>query len=267
MFSSTVQPPVVSLFSSVGSHPLQLFSISVDAALPDDSVVHLLNDQTSLPPPSSNVQLVQLPPDSVESKSRQCSLACTVLHIQSPTIRTTFIRCPPLSTGANNTLGLTHPWFHIQFRDLGREFSFEIGISDTAKRTGVLRCSTFQVCRWYLAIRFLSLDTTGTNTILKEHSSVENSIPPLLHVPLDISPPGCIGPWCTIALNLPTVISHFSSAPCLEGGQRPPSVPSGSYACIHYFKVYANCRLRRVWLARSADSLTNQAWEFGLYTG
>ncbi|KAH7345406.1 hypothetical protein B0J17DRAFT_693111 [Rhizoctonia solani] len=239
MFASTVQPALVSLFSSVGSHPLQLFSVSVDPSLPADSVVHFLNDHTNLPPPKLGVQLAQLPEyhksESPEDQSKPQALASTVLHIQSPTIRTTFIRCPPFDTGSKNTLGLTHQWLHIQLRDIGREFSFEIGLADTAGRAGVLRCSTFQ--------------------------------PPLLHVPLDMSPPGCMNPWRTIAINLSTVIPHFSTATCAVDGPRVAHIPSGSYASISYLKIYANCRLRRVWLARSADGSTNQAWEFGLYTG
>ena len=143
MFNSTVQPARVSLFSSVGSDPLQLFSVSVDPALPSDSIVHLLNDHTSLPLPASGAQLVALPrSDNSNDDSRPDSLACSVLHIQSPTIKTTFIRCP---RDSSKYLGLTHQYFHMQFRDIGRDFGFEIGLSDTAGRTGVVRCSTFQV--------------------------------------------------------------------------------------------------------------------------
>jgi phosphatidate phosphatase PAH1 len=144
MFSSTVQPAVVSLFSSIGSHPLQLFSASIDPALPSDSVIHFLNDRTSLPPPDPSVQLVETPKQN-DTESAHDDLTCTVLHIQSPTIQTTFIRCPPFGDDSKRTLGLTHHWLHIQLRDLGREFSFEVGLVDTVGRVGVLRCSTFQV--------------------------------------------------------------------------------------------------------------------------
>ncbi|KAG9088735.1 hypothetical protein FS749_001937 [Ceratobasidium sp. UAMH 11750] len=143
MFASTVQPSVVSLFSSVGSDPLQLFSTSTDPALPSDSIIHLLNDQTSSPPPPGpDAQLVALPEASDDTTTQENTLPCTVLHMQSPTIHTTYVRCPP---DPRKSLGLTHPWFHMQFRDLGKEFSFEIGVADTTGREGVLRCSTFQV--------------------------------------------------------------------------------------------------------------------------
>ncbi|KEP45765.1 putative UPF0468 C16orf80-like protein [Rhizoctonia solani 123E] len=248
MFASIVQPASVSLFSSIGSHPLQLFSVSVDSSLPTDSVIHFLNDRTNLPPPESGVQLVQLPEyhdsESSDDQLAPHDLACTVLHVQSPTIQTTFIRCPPFGNDSKSTLGLTHHWLHMQLRGIGREFSFEIGLTDTAGRAGVVRCSTFQ-----------------------EEPRVESLEPPLLHVPLDMSPPGCMSAWRTIAIDLSTVIPHFSTAACTIDGLRTAHIPSGSYASISYLKVYANCRLRRVWLSRSVDGSANQAWEFGLYAG
>ncbi|KDN36099.1 hypothetical protein RSAG8_11046, partial [Rhizoctonia solani AG-8 WAC10335] len=181
-------------------------------------------------------------PESSDDQLVPQDLACTVLHIQSPTIQTTFIRCPPYGNDARGTLGLTHQWLHIQLRDLGREFSFEIGLTDTTGRAGIFRCSTFQ-----------------------EEPRIESLDPPLLHVPLDMAPPGCMSPWRTIAINLSTVIPHFGTAACAFDGPRAARIPSGSYASISYLKIYANCRLRRVWLARSADGIANQAWEFGLY--
>ncbi|QRW18743.1 transcription factor IIB [Rhizoctonia solani] len=243
-----VQPPVVSLFSSIGTHPLQLFSVSVDPTLPADSVIHFLNDHTSLPPPDASVQLIQIPEQTEQESSCDQSsphdLTCVVLHVQSPTIQTTFIRCPPYNDGSKATLGLTHQWLHMQLRDLGREFSFEIGLVDTAGRAGVLRCSTFQ-----------------------EEPRIEALDPPLLHVPLDISPPGCTNPWRTIAINLATAITHFATAPYAIDEPHTALIPSGNYASTSYLKVHANCRLRRIWLSRSADGSANQAWEFGLYTG
>ncbi|CUA73245.1 hypothetical protein RSOLAG22IIIB_10659 [Rhizoctonia solani] len=247
MFASTVQPASVSLFSSVGSHPLQLFSVSTDPSLPTDSLIHFLNDHTGLPLPKAGVQLVELPEYHTSGSDDQLisqDLACTVLHIQSPTLRTTFIRCPPFEDGSKQSLGLTHQWLHMQIRDIGREFSFEIGLIDSAGRAGVIRCSTFQ-----------------------EEPRIESLEPPLLHVPLDMSPPGCMSPWRTIAMNLSTVIPHFSTAACTVDGPRAAHVPFGAYASMSYLKIYANCRLRRVWLARFADGSVNQAWEFGLYAG
>src|ERR1700733_4970519 len=93
MFSGSFQPSVVSLFSSTGSDPFTgLWKVQKDDALPDDSFIHLLNDETSLPTPQGDQNLVS---DHDANSSRQMTrLDQTVLHIQSPTLPTTYIRCP-----------------------------------------------------------------------------------------------------------------------------------------------------------------------------
>ena len=151
MFSSAVQPALVSLFSSTGSDPLSLFVTKTDESLPSDSFVCLLNDSTSTPAPQPPRALVAggaLDEDGDEdSPSPNYTLDQTVLHIQSPTVRTTYIRCPPVSPrgGAFGHLGLKHPWVHLQVRNMGREWAFEVGIVDQSGREGVVRCATFQV--------------------------------------------------------------------------------------------------------------------------
>ena len=156
MFKATVQPPLVSLFSSVGSQPLQLFSTHVDALLPEDSLIQLLNDTTSLPVPAAPGRLLPSPrlplnpstasrldedrsPDSREGKV----LSSIVLHIQSPTLRTTFIHSPPLGSGTS--LGLKHTWMHLQVRNMSKEWAFETGLVDVLGQEGRIRFSTFQV--------------------------------------------------------------------------------------------------------------------------
>ena len=140
MFSRSFQPSIVSLFSSTGSDPFTgLWSVEKDDALPEDSFIHLLNDETSLPTPSRDQNLVS---DNDANPPRQMTrLDQTVLHLQSPTLPTTFIRCP----SAGSDLHLKHPWLHIQVKQLGREWSFEVGIVDHAGREGTIRCSTFKV--------------------------------------------------------------------------------------------------------------------------
>jgi len=158
MFASSVQPSIVSLFSSTGSDPLNLFSAHTDPSLPADSLIHLLKDSSSLPSPPPPGTLISLP--SFDETTSGYSLEQTVLHIQSPTISTTFIQCPPFNPSPRKCLGasgarpagihhlaMKHPWFHMQVRNLGREWSFEIGLVDQSGRSGVVRCSTFQV--WF----------------------------------------------------------------------------------------------------------------------
>ena len=145
MFSSNVQPPLVSLFSSTGSEPLALWHTETDKSLPDDSVVCLLQDASSSPippPPSKLISPLTVDPDAEHGRGEGHALSQTVLHLQSPTLRTTYIRCPPTST---NVLGMKHSWVHMQVRNMGREWAFEAGIVDRAGREGIVRLSTFQV--------------------------------------------------------------------------------------------------------------------------
>lgn len=103
MFARFVQPDVVSLFSSTGSDPLGLFSVQVDGSLPSDSFIHLLNDSTSLPAPPPPAVLITAPSvyrDQHTDTSQGHQLHQNVLHIQSPTLRKTFIQCPPFGSAA-----------------------------------------------------------------------------------------------------------------------------------------------------------------------
>ncbi|KAJ7247922.1 hypothetical protein B0H12DRAFT_1124587 [Mycena haematopus] len=256
MFTNTVQPEIVSLFSSTSSDPLDLFSSSCDTLLPSDSFIHLLIDKSSLPVPPSPAVLI-LPPsqensdDSESSNTSGLCLSQRVLHIQSPTLRTTYIRCPQ-----NNSqhLGLKHPWLHIQVRDIGREWSFEVGLVDRSGGVGVARFSTFQKeprLKW---------PTTPSS-------------PPLLHLPISFpsisSRP--LTSWATVTLHLPTFLPHFNSSSLLargtdsDGAHIPRSgMLSGSFSHTSYVKVYATCRLKRIWFSQGGPS-KQAPWEFELY--
>ena len=153
MFSSSVQPGLVSLFSSTGSDPLGLFESHTDNTLPSDSLTCLLNDATSQPaPPAPRTLITATGLEDDTTPSPDYTLDQTVLHIQSPTLRATYIRCPPASpavsgraSSSSGHLGLKHPWIHLQVRNMGREWAFEIGLVDQSGREGIVRCATFQV--------------------------------------------------------------------------------------------------------------------------
>lgn len=153
MFSGAVQSPVLSLFSSTGSEPLRLFSVHRDSSLSADSFVHLLHDEKSLPLPAPPACLIPSPSIDCsvpETEFPDYTLNQTVLHIQSPTLRTTYVHSPPevpLGAGGQvcDDLWIKHPWMHIQVRNMGREWSLEVGIVDQTGRKGILRLSTFQV--------------------------------------------------------------------------------------------------------------------------
>jgi len=172
MFSGSVQPPIVSLFSSTGSDPLCLWSVKTDSSLPVDSFTCLLDDAKSTPtPPPPAVLIVPHPVgadasgDGADNLSERMgySLTQTVMHIQSPSLTKTYLRCPPLGwsrnrMGREGDLGLKHPWIHIQVLNMGRPWSFELGLVDQAGKEGVVRSSTFQVAIVFPSAKSLIAD-------------------------------------------------------------------------------------------------------------
>jgi hypothetical protein len=191
----------------------------------------------------------------------------TVLHLQSPTLPTTFIRCP--SVGSD--LHLKHPWLHIQVKQLGREWSFEVGIVDHAGREGTLRCSTFKVTG-----RLPRSVDYSFSLLLQKHASLKLSpdAPPLLHLPLTFPPTSSLPltSWCSVDMNVATYLPSFSAFSLLappdhetsSGPTRP--VPSGTFSHISSVKVYATCRLRRIWLSEIWPLDQRVPWELELYS-
>ncbi|KJA18415.1 hypothetical protein HYPSUDRAFT_190988 [Hypholoma sublateritium FD-334 SS-4] len=259
LLSTTIQPSIISLFSSSGSDPLALFTVTTDKTLPADSFVHFLHDHLSSPPPASPMGLLRR------------ELEQTVLHIQSPTLPTTYIHCPPITASAGSVersavLGIKHPWMHIQVRNLSREWSFEVGIVDQAGRVGILRFSTFQ--------KKPSLKTSPGAL-------------PLLLLPLSFPAQTAhlLTAWSTITVHFPSILPYFTSphfrdadgpahpnyrasqpeGPGAHAPQPPgPSLPAGTYAHVSYVRVHANCRLRRIWFGEG-DPGQKVPWEFELY--
>jgi hypothetical protein len=167
MFSGSVQPPIVSLFTSTGSDPLCLWSAKTDSSLPVDSFICLLDDAKSTPTPPPPAVLILPHPvgadasgDNADNLERTgYSLTQTVMHIQSPSPTKAYIRCPPLGwararMGREGDLGLKHPWVHIQVLNMGRPWSFELGLVDQAGKEGVVRSSTFQVAIVFPSAKF-----------------------------------------------------------------------------------------------------------------
>ncbi|KAI9441698.1 hypothetical protein H4582DRAFT_2110464 [Lactarius indigo] len=241
MFSGSFQPAIVSLFSSAGSEPLCLWSLKTDPSLPADSFACFLNDSESTPAPPGPAVLISPHPVAADSGDGQTNnsqrmgytLTQTVLHVQSPSLATTYLRCPPRSEGRVYT---------------GREG--DLGLNTPGKE-GVVRCSTFQ-----------------NEPVLKLTS------PPLLHLPLSF-PPASTTPltsWSTLSLYLPTLLSHFSSRALVQNlhdeeedvGLYEIELPNTRFSHTSYVKVYATCRLKRIWFSEE-DSSQRLPWEFELY--
>lgn len=97
---------------------------------------------------------------------------------------------------------------------------------------------------------------------------------PLLHLPLSF-PAASSRPltaWSTIALHLPSLLHQFSSLTITAGASDVESnqnlgtltFPTGHYSHISYVKVYATCRLRRIWFSEAGPG-QKFPWEFELY--
>ncbi|KAG8902007.1 hypothetical protein FRB99_004972 [Tulasnella sp. 403] len=245
MFAATVQPPALSLFSSSALPALHeaFYETRTDPDLPDDSIVSVLDDSAT---PEQSTTGTTTGPTLVVPDNRYLALAHRVLHIQSPTIQTTYLRCPP--RGAR--LGITLPWLHLQVRNLEKEWSFEVGVVDVRGREGRIRCSTFQ----------------PIPILYPAH-------PTLIHLPFKFPE---IGPatrtlWTTVDVYLPPLLSHLSSPAHLrptDDDSGPPGTvtPFAAFSHVSYVQVYANCRLRRIWMSRDGDpDGPSGAWELKLY--
>jgi Protein of unknown function (DUF667) len=239
MFRSCVQPPIISLLSSVGSSPLHgLWSTSTDLKLPEDSFITFIDDNSpdSLGSEDSDRRkLINIQDDCGGGKGKQ--LNCQVIHIQSPTIGSTYLLSPP--TGE---LSLNHSWLHLQIRNLRKEFAFEVGIVDSSNRNGRIRWSTFQQCP-----RVSHVSRTNI------HDGHISQLGPLLHIPLSFPPPSSssLTTWCTIDVNVAVLLAMFSSVQDAEADASPGRnvLPCATFSSLSYVKVYANCRLRRVWVS------------------
>jgi len=73
-------------------------------------------------------------------------------------------------------------------------------------------------------------------------------------------------------MHLPTLITHFSSRALIRNLQDDEEdvrlyeieLPSARFSHASYVKVYATCRLKRIWFSE-ADSSQRLPWEFELY--
>ncbi|KRZ17101.1 ADP-ribosylation factor 1-like 2 [Trichinella zimbabwensis] len=109
MFSSVYQSGVLSLLSSVGSEPLQLWGKQV-----------------------RNGHIKRIIDDEIES---------VVLEIAGLDIRSTYIVCP---ADASVNLGIKLPLLVLLVKNLGKDFSLEVETIDASKAVRRFRWSTFQ---------------------------------------------------------------------------------------------------------------------------
>lgn len=100
--------------------------------------------------------------------------------------------------------------------------------------------------------------------------------PPLIHLPLSLpaSSASILTPWLDLPLNLSAILPFFQSLPrhptqlgyegdgeVMQSNKRRKTVelPSGKFAYVSYVRVYANCRVRRIWFVSHLCDLLHSA--------
>lgn len=251
LFGELVQPESLGLFSSTSSDPFALWTLHRDRDLEEDSGILLLVDATNQRAPTDpggNAEGFSLRTD--ETVRGGCSES--VLHMQSPAIRNTFIRSPP---NQDTELGITLPHITFLFRAIGtsRPFALEVGIRDERGKRGVIRVSTFQTKPK------LYFEPTLAKSVGAIEGTAENEeLEPLLHLPLTAAPIPSQGhntsltAWQVLTLPLSKLARHFSDLSLIHSAERPlvSSAAFASFHCISYVQIHANLRLRRVWCSK-----------------
>lgn len=249
VLSGTVQPPLLSLLSSTSSPALSPLFIAVTDSSSSNSVITTVND---------NQQIEKKGPCIIIPKNpAQGSIADQVIHIQSPDLRRTYIQAGCSQTAFGRSLkgkeqdevmiplGVELPWIGMQVKRLSRrELSFEVGVVDSRGREGVIRCSSYK-----------------NDPSIHSHRS-----PPLVHLPLSLSSSESFSEltsWRHIELNLSSIIPLFQSLARKheeneDHGSRKKrktevELPNGGFGSVSYVRVYANCRIRRIWFSSAGE--------------
>ncbi|KAK8853224.1 hypothetical protein IAR55_003926 [Kwoniella newhampshirensis] len=273
LLSGSIQPPLLTLLSSTSSPSLSpLFFARTDPSSSSSIIATLPDDDSRNPSDSSETELVP----RIESKG---SIVHDVVHVQSPSMTDTYIQAGCSLTDFKRRvqkgkaregaliqpLGVELHWLGMQLKTLGRrEMSFEIGLLDSRGREGVVRCSSFK-----------------KSPTIHPHRN-----PPLVHLPLTLpkASPSQLTQWSHVPLNLPSLIALFQTPPRPQthasdeesNGSAPrkkrkvADLPSGGFGSVTYLRVYANCRVRRIWFSAEGEKTIEAMGrgvrdEWGLY--
>jgi len=273
MLLTSLQTSPLSLFSSTSTNPFALFSVCTNSnLLPEDAGIVLLHDDTN-----EYSEITQAKSDQFKLKGGNhhhhlhqegekigARLDDIVAHLQSPTIQSTFLQCPPIITNQfssrnENGLGIRLPHIHFQVCLIGasftRPFFVEIGVRDQRGTRAKIRCSTFQrKAKVYLPQRLSS-----SKPIDEDRNEEEEGKRALLHIPIVLpsNDENKATDWLTLSLPLNVLMSHFQDPSLLSqersvdfvgGGQQfKQTRPIAQFDQVDYVRVHANCRLRRIW--------------------
>ncbi|WVO12528.1 hypothetical protein L204_100128 [Cryptococcus depauperatus] len=248
---NTVQPPLLTLLSSTSSPALSPLFVSYSDPSSSDTLITVLNDsehnERSEEINRSNI---------VPRKFQQGFIIHPVIHIQSPNPRRAYIQAGCSTTSYNFCLrngvksqdclplGVALPCIGLQLRRLGqRDVSFEVGVVDSRKREGVIRCSSFK----------------------NKPAIYPHRLPPLICLPLTLpSSDSQLTPWLEIPINLASLLPLFQSLCRITDEEQEQDesrkrrraqveLPSGEFESVSYVRIYANCRVRRIWFSAEGE--------------
>ncbi|WVR07669.1 hypothetical protein IAU60_004711 [Kwoniella sp. DSM 27419] len=245
LLSGTVQPSLLVLLSSTSSPPLSpLFRRVTDGKA--DAIITSLPDTDSAQGSSSR---------RVPHTTPRGSIVHHVVHIQSPDPRRAYIQagCMNVDKGkarddGGAPLGVELPWLGLQLKTLGRRsLSLEVGVVDSRGRESVIRLSTFK-----------------TNPTVHPHRQI-----PLIHLPLQLpaSSSSRLTEWVDVTVNLSQLLPLFQVLPRSReqaadntGSEAPArkrrkvaELPGGGFQSVSYVRVYANCRVKRIWFSAEGE--------------
>ncbi|OCF44640.1 hypothetical protein I317_01527 [Kwoniella heveanensis CBS 569] len=276
LLSGSIQPPLLTLLSSTSTPSLSPLFTSVVDPSSSDALITSLPDTESATSTESSSSSRKVP----HAQPKGC-VSHHVMHIQSPDPRKTYIQAGNsviehgrwLDKGKGRDdvqlpLGVELPWLGMQVKRLGRrDMSFEVGVVDSRGREGVIRFSSFK-----------------KNPTVHPHRA-----PPLIHLPLQLpsAGPSQLTQWVHIPINLAALIPLFQHLPRPqrhasasesddgdddndnnsneEGGhkgeegkdrrkrRKVAELPQGGFGTVSYVRVYANCRIRRIWFSAEGE--------------
>ncbi|GAA5911236.1 uncharacterized protein JCM6883_001951 [Sporobolomyces salmoneus] len=246
ILDNVLQPSIISLFSSTSSHPLILASEIRTSSTNTDSFIALIDDtaksegEEKLISFNSASSSIAQPSQAIRGtpEDNKRDIRSRVLHLQDPDCRSTSVRWGSLTKEiSKESLGIQLEYVHLQVKNLGQDFYFDVAIVDEKREVFVFRCSTFQS----KAKVYPATDTQPT----------------LLHLPLVFPPSSStlLTSWTTITLPLSALLSSIPS----HGGPTP-----ARFSSLLGIEIHANCRLRRIWFSNDGKDVEERSLSRGM---
>ncbi len=303
------------LFNATSSRPLALWSVHRDRAAPERSGGLFLRDDAGPSIELTGAEPVELEELKDAEQFQSLSTAKlgapllapgrllneTVLQLQGPDIRKTFVRAPPrLDEELGLKLAVLHLHFSLLDRSQGsvRPFALEVGVRDTRQSLFRIRLGTYHA----------EAEIVPRPDPVKSGGDGRPNAPLLLlpleapELPAKETPEHQLlarTPWLLLVVRLPDLLKLFGDTSLRdkataaaeaaaeqdaeeeEDGQPsslprhhdPPHLPvPGRFESIAYIQVHANVRLRRIWAAADpmpepGETASSAGWpEFALHT-